>query len=463
MEYQKIFFKSALLFTLSHNNLYAIENYGAYIPPMCYTKTQQDGRTTNPCYVCHTNAKEPNFFNELSLQQNYLFPKKMMSNPYKNLFKDRTKEIAAISDEFISNYIRSSNYTQSLQSKYECYFNFDDEGFDKDDKGDYTLWRAFVYRPFMGTFFPTNGSMDDVIIRLPRVFAQDINSRFSLEVYKTNLDAVVQNIQNKKSLSHYVGKASKIKADLGLYPRGTEFLHTVRYIDFKEGKASISKRYKELRYGKKVTYKNYAYLESLAEKEFFEEPDQHNLPPMQSYQYNAQDGYDNALGWYYKGYIEDRDGSLRLQTQEETLSCIGCHAKLAATVDSTFAMKRYVRWGYQTLDKLNDLDDEYKTYLIQNPTGNEYGTNDEVFMKFFHQDTSMNEAAFLKLSQDISTLLIPSYKRAMQLNKAYYLLVKEQSFIYGKDAPLNPINNIHEVIKKIDTGVKEIIINKEHY
>lgn len=458
MDYLKRFF--SLIFLVYSSYLIAIENYGAYIPPMCYTKTNQNGHITNPCYVCHTNGKEPNYFNELNLQKAYLFPKKMMQNPYKNLFINRSNQITSISDDRVIEYIRKNNYNEVLQKKFECYFNFDDEGFDRDKKGNYTLWRAFTYRPFMGTFFPTNGSMDDVIIRLPEIFAQDNQNNFNIEIYKNNLDIVVSTIKSDLNIKNkYVGKASSILIHDGLYPQGTEFLHTVRYIDFVKNKASASERLKEFRYAKKEKYVNYSELERLANKEFFEEFDQYGLPTMQSYKGDAKEGFDNNMGWRYKGYIEDKNGQLRLQNDEETLSCIGCHAKLGTTIDSTFAMKRYVKWGYQTLEGLSDFNGEYANYLMQNPTGNEYGTNDEVYNKFFDSNGTMKKDSFLKLSKEISTLLLPSYNRAMQLNKAYYFLVQEQNFIDGKEATIQPINNIYKSINSISTSVENIILN----
>jgi hypothetical protein len=458
MAYQKIYFKIALFTLVISTKVLGVENYGAYITPMCYTKTQQGKSVTNPCYVCHTNGNVPNFFNELDLQQNYLFPKKMMKNPYKNLFKDRSENIKKISDEFIIDYIRKDNYTRTLKKKYNCYFNFDEDGFDRDDKGNLTLWRAFRYKPFMGTFFPTNGSFDDVIIRLPKIFALDAQNKFDIEIYKKNLDIVVHNIKNTTKKS-YVAKASSIKAELGLYPVGVEFLHSLRYIDFDKKSAKPSSRFKELRYGKKYKYVTYSELEYLANKELHDDLDEHGLPAMQSYKGDSINGFDNYMGWRYSGYIEDEDGELRVQNDEETLSCIGCHAKLGVTTDSTFALQRKSTWGYQTLESMGDKNDEYKNYLMQNPTGNEYGTNDEVLERFFNKDKTKKQDAFSKLKKDIRVLLIPSYERAMKLNKAYYLLVKEQSFIYGKEATVKPLKNVHKEIEEIDTGVKKILIN----
>ena len=61
---------------------------------------------------------------------------------------------------------------------------FDADGFASDGSG----WRAIRYKPFLlGTFWPMNGSADDVMIRLPRVFQTDVKGNMSGEIYKTNL------------------------------------------------------------------------------------------------------------------------------------------------------------------------------------------------------------------------------------------------------------------------------------
>ncbi|BAI68662.1 hypothetical protein [Hydrogenobacter thermophilus] len=51
-----------------------VENFGAYIPPQCYTKTlDSDGTVHNPCYTCHTQGTPPNFWNDTDLQESYNF------------------------------------------------------------------------------------------------------------------------------------------------------------------------------------------------------------------------------------------------------------------------------------------------------------------------------------------------------------------------------------------------------
>ena len=55
----------------------------------------------------------------------------------------------------------------------DAYYHFDTAGFDHAPNGDYTGWRAFAYFPVPGAFMPTNGSTDDVLIRLPAAYQQD--------------------------------------------------------------------------------------------------------------------------------------------------------------------------------------------------------------------------------------------------------------------------------------------------
>lgn len=51
----------------------------------------------------------------------------------------------------------------------------------------------------------------------------------------------------------YAGAARDVEVTLYLYPQGTEFLHTVRYID-PEQPTLLSTRMKEVRYSKKVLW-----------------------------------------------------------------------------------------------------------------------------------------------------------------------------------------------------------------
>jgi len=515
-----------------------------YISPQCYTKTQDNkGNTFNPCYSCHINSSAPNFIDDFDLQASYDFSESSNKNPFTNSFKDRTTLVEKIADKEILSYINQSNYKSSdgriiiadklnydLPSKWDfaydgkkdgkwkgyipdSYFNFDDEGFDKDLNGVYTGWRAFAYTPFLGTFWPTNGSVDDVLIRLPKSMMQDEKGNFSKEIYKINL-AIVESMIKKQDIkldfevdeskynvdlnhnnlvdktsiivykwnkpdalskypkviykNYYVGLAkkelieNKLHISPGLYPDGTEFLHSVRYIGIDEQKNSIkmSPRMKELRYTKKTSWNNYSQLSNAAQSEIKEKdafPER-----LRGVKGDMEKGLSNGLGWVYQGFIEDKNGNLRPQSYEETLSCIGCHSGIGATTDSSFAFPRKFdeknAWYHWTKKDLKGTKDrvlsnkkgEFAFYLEQNRAGDEYRANEEIKNKFFDKDGKLIQSEVDKIKDDITYLIYPSVKRAIKLNKAYKVIVDEQSFIYGKDAHIKPLDD--SVHKEVEPG-----------
>ena len=503
-------------------------NSAANIPSQCYTKTEDKGkRVHNPCFNCHISSTEPNYLDDWDLQKSYAFPDYALKNHWTNLFKDRTKAVAKISDKEILEYVRKENYTslanklQNLSDKWDidgdkkwdgyipdCYYNFDNEGFDRDTDGAYSGWRAFGYYPFLGTFWPTNGSTDDVLIRLPMDFRMTKEGVFDLETYKVNLlivEALIKqkdiktfdidenrygvdlnkdgklSIVNKITFEYdprnakdmsYVGlakeKAYKIAG--GFYPVGTDFLHSVRYIDTDgDDGVKMALRMKELRYGKKVNWATYSDHQALAEEELKEA---HDFPDrLEVFIGDAERGVSNKRGWRYQGFIEDENGALRPQTYEENLLCIGCHASLGAVADSTFVYQRkfehgtfqngWQHWSQKGLKgvkepKTADGRDEYTLYLKENHAGDEFRNNDEVKAKFFYEDGTLKESEVKKLHKDITHLIFPSQKRALKLNKAYKVIVDEQSFIYGRDATIRPAQNVHKEVEADEsTGIKK--------
>lgn len=471
---------------LQNYNLY---NKTAFIPSQCYTKTvDEKNNKHNPCFACHTKAKVPNYFNDEDLQESYSFPEYATKNRWTNLFKDRSDEIKKISDQEILKYIKEDNYKDKngniiLAGKLknlpldwdfnknkrwdgyipDCNFNFDENGFDKNKNGNITGWRAFTYYPFLGTFWPTNGSFDDVIIRLPEVFRKDINGNIDLKIYNDNLEIVEKLIKQKDGdiPTSYVGLAStkNLKIAAGLYPEGTEFLHTVRYIDLDKDSVKISTRMKELRYSKKYSWSTYFQHQALAEEEYKENydfPDRYSI-----YIGDIEKGISNKRGWYYQGFIEDEKGELRPQSYEETLFCIGCHSTIGVIHDSTFAFARkfenngWKYWNQVSLKGVIDKNDEYLNYLKQNNHANEFRTNFEVYNKFFKNEKLVDKEVE-KIKNDISYLLFPSQKRALELNKAYKIIVKEQSYIYGRDTHIKPLNNVYKEVEQDQSTSLEI-------
>jgi hypothetical protein len=515
-----------------------------YIPPQCYTQSltlksvQTPGDVANPCYVCHTQGKRPNVLNDSETQLNFTFLGAAQTNPWRNLFVDRRAQIAAINDADILRYVQQDNYrtaegdiaiNQRIENNLaafdvnqngkwdgylpDAFFQFDDKGFDRNSEGGYSGWRSFAYYPFPGTFMPTNGSTDDVLIRLPSAFQTDEQGRWSVAIYELNLAIVEALIKEKnipiaatdentlgvdlnkngkldtareivyewaplqKKYMSYVGAAKTLLATkqihlaAKLYPEGTEFLHTVRYLDVSpEGKVGMAKRMKELRYARKKYWVTYFGHETIAGAEIKERHDFPDRP--KTIVGSAEAGIEVAQGWVYQGFIEDAKGELRPQTYEEHGFCAGCHSGAGTLIDSSYAFYRkfpsqqfqqgWYHWTQKALEAIadpkreSDGEYEYSFYLKHNPTGDEYASNTEVFNKFYNADGKPKVAAFATLHGDIGYLLTPSPARALALNKAYKLVVEEQSFNQGRDAVLAPLQNVHKYVEQDQaTGILE--------
>lgn len=467
-------------------------NREAVIPPQCYTKTEL---LHNPCYVCHQDAipGRENVMNDADLQSAYSFSDLGMTNLWKNLFEDRTERVAHISDEEVLAYIRENNYSGLPERLREVDFKgwipdlkdlhlgaeaFDDEGFAKDG----SHWVAFNYKPMPSTFWPTNGSTDDVMIRLAEPLRTDADGNYSRDVYKANLAIVEATIKGATTMSclpvdeRKVGKDLDGDGSLGValkvadvstfvgagkgywkedstYPQGTEFLHTVRYVGVDEkGQIGVSTRMKEVRYmSKKQAYAKPVYARKYQLEGFDKEAG--NYP---GYAIIGEHGLDNGSGWAISGFIEGRRGLLRRYTHEENFSCMSCHSSIGSTIDHTFSFPRKLEgaagWGYLNLKGMADAptmgekEGEYLTYLERVGGGSEFRNNEEMNERWFKTDGSLDRKK-VKEAADIYDLITPSRARALALNKAYWTIVQDQDYIFGKDATLTPPKNVH---RKID-------------
>lgn len=467
-------------------------NAEAVVPPQCYTRTEA---RANPCYVCHQDniSGRENQMNDRDLQEAYSFSDVGMTNHWKNLFEDRSARVEKISDEEILAYINEDNYSELPERLKEKDFQgyvpdlkdlhlgadaFDEEGFAKDG----SHWVAFNYKPFPSTFWPTNGSTDDVMIRLAEPFRTDKEGNYSREIYKANLAIVEALIKGVTSIGSLPIDEGKIGQDLDgdgelktarsvtdpkdwvgaaqgeeyfdthLYPRGTEFLHTVRYIGVGEnGEIGVSTRMKEVRYMWKVKPYGKPMYARKYELESFEK-EAGNLPGYISLQ---QHGLDNGNGWAVQGFIEDRQGRLRFMTHEENFSCMGCHNSVGSTIDKTFSFARKIDgaegWGYIDLRGMFDAPSKGETvgeielYLTRAEGGSEFRNNEEMFERWFKADGTADPEKIAK-AKDVYELITPSPERALLLNKSYRTIVEDQDYIFGKDAVAVPPVNVYDKI-----------------
>ena len=478
-------------------------NEEAPIPPQCYTKTES---SHNPCYTCHQtyfsqDKKEyrVNRRNDGDNQGIYTFSEEGETNSWRNLFIDRNKWVLQISDEQIEKYIDQDNYSALAEKlaaeNWKGYIpdltNYQDAAGAFNDKGialDNSYWVAFNYKPFPGTFWPTNGSTDDVLIRLPKAF-RELNGVYNEEVYFTNLSLVEMSIKSLKEidifpanevalnidlnndgkltkvvellvqLPSFVGDATAINVPRQQYPVGTEIMHSVRYVGVDEaGNTKVPKRMKELRYMTKTKLMTEADIDTAYRRERKEKLDE-QLP---HFNYVTDKGFNNKFGWLIQGFIEDYNGELRAQSYEETLFCMGCHSATGTTNDHTFAFPRKVTgisgWGYVNLKGMKDAPSygqemgEILQYLKVNGGGNEFRENDEMSANWYKPDGSL-DADKVK-NADVFELITPSKARAYKLNKAYTHIVRTQSYIHGRDANIRPAKNVHKTIDETIAPLK---------
>ncbi len=514
----------------------------AYIPAQCFTRTKDTpgSAAQNPCFACHNEARAPNYLGQPELQLSYALPQIRAGhgiiNPWTNLFLDRREAIARVSDTDILNYVQRDNYfnargeidlanrLRQVPARWDVdrngqwngyipdtWFHFDAQGFDTTPDGRLTGWRTFSYYPFPGAFLPTNGSFDDVLIRLPEAFRRSTGGREDRTVYIVNL-AIVEAMIRRQDVAidpvdeaalgadldrdgklgtasrivfdwepvkgrnmSYVGeagvlqKSGKVHLAAGLFPEGTEFLHSVRYLDVENGSHVVpAKRMKELRYARKKSWLTYGDLNVQAIHETNEDTQNPDRPA--EFFGSVERGMSNDIGWAYQGFIEDRNGELRPQTHEETVYCMGCHGRLSATDDGIFSFSRKISggqgrgWQHWLTQYRQPLPDpltlagqpEYAGWLRQNHAGDEFRANDEVKTRFFNADGTPKADAFAALGRDINTLLLPSAQRALTLDKAYRLIVQEQSFIKGRDPVVAPARNVWKEIGLDEaTGIAE--------
>ncbi|MCA9705145.1 MAG: hypothetical protein KDK70_04745, partial [Myxococcales bacterium] len=480
-----------------------LDNREAPIPIQCYTKT--DG-VSNPCWTCHTDGAYPNLRMDAELQREYAFSEPGRDNHWTNAFVDRSEAIAAITDAQALVWVRHDNYSPAREIlegqlppwaygwDLDLHRGFDPEGFARDGSG----WRAYRYKPFPGAFWPTNGSTDDVMVRLPERFRSQGGAPSTM-AYRANLalleaslasdparpdhevtwpteplderalgvdldgdDVLEPAIDRLVGLpTHYLGDAAEHPLLRGTYPEGTELLHSVRYLD-PEVPGMISVRIKELRYLRKER--------ELPRRRYFaryeQEADERDEGVLPRYRGSAETGLLSELGWRAQGYIEDAQGRLRLQSHEEHYACMGCHFGIGVTADGTFSLARKVPgaagWGYQRIDDVPDVpqlhhpEPEVLTYLRRVGGGDELRSNAEMLERFFAGGV-LDEARVRRAAPGgdryLPDLVAPSPARALALDKAYMALVREQAFEHGRDTLLAPSANVHARIDDESTGL----------
>jgi hypothetical protein len=107
--------------------------------------------------------------------------------------------------------------------------------------------------------------------------------------------------------------------------------------------------------------------------------------------------------------------------------------------------------------QLGHEEPEVLTYFQRVRGGDEFRSNDEVLQRFFDADGDVRRADVLRAAPggdlDLRALVMPSERRALDLAKAYMVLVRAQRFERGRDALLGPVQNVHATIENGDTAL----------
>ncbi|NVB78743.1 MAG: hypothetical protein HOV81_10145 [Kofleriaceae bacterium] len=472
----------------SAQHIDAVANRTAYLPAQCYAQTQVDGRVRNSCATCHQATREPNYVDDESVQSVLSIPRIAADNPWTNVLHPPAP--AQLDDATLLSYVRADN-TAGVDLR-GCAFAPDPAGWDRDARGELTGWRAYAYAPLPGMFWPTNGSFGDAFIRLPDSFRRDASGAPSQDIYAINL-AIVEAMIRRSDIAipptsevllgvdldgngklgtarrvayrwpntqlHYVGGAAAEKLAAGLFPAGTELLHSLRYLDVDNGRVRPGKRMKELRYLKKLRWLTYAQLDIASKAEQREK--EQNPDTTKKMLGDGITGVGTATGWIAQAMIERADGTLRAQTLEETGACIGCHGGVGANTDSTFSFARKTAWGVQEVRGMRepmraDGRGEYRAWLEAVRGGDDYASNAEIGA-LLDDAGRLAPARAKALAADISTLIIPSPQRAFALNRAYLGIVRAQSFAHGRDAIVGTPRVLPTLVQDGSTGVTEPI------
>jgi hypothetical protein len=98
---------------------------------------------------------------------------------------------------------------------------------------------------------------------------------------------------------------------------------------------------------------------------------------------------------------------------------------------------------------------EVLTYFRRVGAGDELRANTEILARFFpggRIDPARLRGAKGK-PLDLAELLTPSRRRALDLNKAYLVLVRDQAFALGREPRLAPPANVHRTIENTETDL----------
>jgi len=98
----------------------------------------------------------------------------------------------------------------------------------------------------------------------------------------------------------------------------------------------------------------------------------------------------------------------------------------------------------RAVPKLGETMGEIALYLERSGGGDEFRSNGEMIERWYTDDGTLNHDAVA--GKSVYQLITPSRDRALELNKAYRVIVKEQTLAFGRDATTTPPENVYATI-----------------
>jgi len=403
------------------------------IPPECWLD-QQDN-TINTCKYCHTSDL-PGAGND-DVDRQGAFP--AQENKFLNVLDPaRLDELVppGTIPADLTGFLGLDNYRLALQARggtpeagtgegsYKYFPDLDPEQTGPDGFAN-NGWRAFKWKPFELAWPRFNGRIQLNWIRLPDQFQRRADGEHDLEIYKQNLDLLVQVVRGNITEGTYLGMAADEKIIPYRFPAGTEVLHYLYYLDPTRPDMKAT-RIKEVRWNIKTvpTEKELSVFGFVSGEEKELSLMYREGGPEAAAPYGL---IYNQDGWDIIGFIEDADGTLRPQTAEEMTQCISCHSRrTGGVIDSHFhSLQRQLpgEAGW-TLQDYRGIYDYYNAKLDRSETG-------EIFENYF------GNAALVPGHPDGTIDFFPASDQADALTRRYFQIVQTQSFALGRDPKLD--------------------------
>jgi len=403
------------------------------IPPECYL--DQKNNTINTCKYCHLSGPPGALNNEADRQGAFPAAENKFLNVLDPSRLDSLLPPAAIPAD-LSAYLALDNYLAALAARggdarlgsgegVLRYFPDLDPAQTGPDGFANNRWRAFKWKPSELAWPKYNGRIQQNWVRLPDKFQRDGAGAYDREVYKQNLELLVEVLRGTVQSGAYLGQGADEPVIPYRFPAGTEFLHYLYYLDPSQPGMKAT-RIKEVRWNIKSVPEQYdqsffAFVSARA-KEYSLTYREGGPKPAAAYGliYN-EDGWDIIV------FIEDPSGQLRPQTAAEMVQCVGCHSgRMSSIVDSHWNSLQRKLPGEEgwTLQDYRGIPDYYNAYLDR-------GETSEIFENY------EGDPARMPTGPEGYIDFLPSASEAEALTRRYYQIVQTQSYYLGRDPKLS--------------------------